>query len=208
MVEGIHLELLTVGPLETNCYIVSCEATGEAVIIDPAAETPSILRTVSENKLKLRFIINTHGHIDHTFGNAAIKEMTGVPILIHKDDAPMLTAEKSELAFYFPERKHLPPDRFLKDGDVISFGKVEFRVIHTPGHTPGGICLHRGKILFTGDTLFAGGVGRTDLSGGSSETLFNSIKMKLLIFSDDTVIFPGHGPSSTIGHERRCNPFL
>jgi len=209
MVEGINIELLTVGPLETNCYIVNCEKTQEAVVIDPGAESQNILKTVQENQLELRFIINTHGHVDHVSGNAAVKKAMGVPILIHKDDASMLQAENNPLAVFLPESEPSPPaDRLLKDGDVIRFGKVTLRVIHTPGHTLGGVCLHRGKILFTGDTLFARGVGRTDLKGGSSEDLADSIKRKILVFSDDTIIFPGHGPSSTIGQERRYNPFL
>jgi len=209
MVEGINIELLTVGPLETNCYIVNCEKTQEAVVIDPGAEPQNILKTTRENQLELRFIINTHGHIDHVSGNATVKAAMGVPILVHKGDASMLQAENNQLAVCFPESEPSPPaDRLLKDGDVIRFGKVTLRVIHTPGHTLGGVCLHRGNILFTGDTLFAGGVGRTDLKGGSSEFLADSIRTKLLVFSDDTIIFPGHGPSSTIGQERRYNPFL
>jgi len=209
MVEGINIELLTVGSLGTNCYIVSCEKTQEAVVIDPGAEPQSILKVVQENQLSLRFIINTHGHIDHVSGNATIKAATGVPLLIHKDDASLLQEENNELVLYFPESEPSPPaDRLLKEGDMIQFGTVTLKVIHTPGHTLGGICLHRGKILFTGDTLFAGGVGRTDLTGGSSEVLIDSIKTKLLVFSDDTTIFPGHGSSSTIGQERRYNPFL
>jgi len=144
MVEGINIELLIVGPLETNCYIVSCEKTHAAVVIDPGAEPQNILTVVRENNLSLRFIINTHGHIDHISGNAAVKEATGAPILIHKDDASLLQSGNNELAFYFSESGHSSPaDRLLKDGDVIQFGKVALRVVHTPGHTPGGICLHR-----------------------------------------------------------------
>jgi len=205
----LTLKTVVVGPLTTNCYVVGCDETKKAAIIDPGAEPNRILQTVTENALKPEFIINTHGHIDHISANAAVKEKTGSPILIHKDDAWLLTPKNDNFNMFFPQSKPSPPpDRLLEEGDLIKFGKVALRVIHTPGHTPGGICLSYQKVLFTGDTLFAGGIGRSDLAGGSEKALMNSIRSKILAFDDGVTIYPGHGSSSTVGHERRYNPLL
>lgn len=190
----MFLKKMVVGQLGANCYIFGDDKTKEAVVIDPGGNASEIIEVIEGNLLKITAVINTHGHFDHTFDNEALKEYSKRPLLIHEEDSEMLTS---------------PPDKYLKDGEVISVGSLGLKVIHTPGHTRGSICLEcvSEKIMFTGDTLFAGGIGRTDLPGGSEKQIFSSIN-KLLICSDDTTIYPGHGPSSTIGEEKRCNPFL
>lgn len=204
------LETIEIPGFYTNCYLVGCEATGEAAVIDPGGEAGRILRAIKQKRLKVRYIINTHGHIDHIAANGPVKESTGASILIHAADAPYLVDGRKNLCFYLPEAPGtLPPaDRTLHEGDLITVGSIGLLVIHTPGHTPGGICLKADGIIFTGDTLFAGSIGRTDLPGGSYEQLLRSIQEKLLVYPDQTVIYPGHGPRSSLGIERVTNPFL
>lgn len=206
------LETIVVGPNQTNCYILGCSNTKEAVIIDPGADTDEIKHMVKESGVSPRFIINTHGHADHIASNKDFK----LPIYIHKLDADFLTSPYKNMSVFFGHWITSPkPERLLSDGDKIDVGELVLEIIHTPGHTPGGICIKCREqaclfpaIIFTGDTLFAGGVGRTDLIGSSEKDLFNSIKNKLLVLDDDIVIYPGHGPSSTIGQEKKTNPFL
>lgn len=201
----------TAGMFETNCYIVWCEKTKEAVVIDTSAEANKILNEIKKNQLILKYIINTHGHIDHISVNAEIKQSTGALILIHKDDAWLLDIETQKSDRFAPMLLKIPsppPDRLLKEGDIIKFGQEHLRVIHTPGHSPGGICLINKGIIFTGDTLFAQGIGRTDFPRGSYDQLITSIKEKLFVLDDNLETYPGHGPSSTIGYEKRYNPFL
>ncbi|MBT8172298.1 MBL fold metallo-hydrolase, partial [Candidatus Bathyarchaeota archaeon] len=184
-----------VGYLSTNCYIVSCEESQEAVIIDPGLETEKeaeiILSFINENDLKIKYIINTHGHPDHISGNAYMKQVTGAPILIHENH--MGKANQ---------------DRKLCEGDEIKVGNFKLVVIHTPGHTKSGICLLGDSVVFTGDTLFAGSIGRTDFPGGSFQQIINSIKTKLLILPESFKVYPGHESFSTIGNEKKHNPFL
>ena len=207
----MFIRTLEVTGFFTNCYLVACEETGEAAVIDPGGEAERILKAVAERQLKVRYIINTHGHIDHVGANARVKEATGAQILIHAADAPYLLDERRNLLLYLPEARGslAPADRTLEEGEVISLGTtVRLTVLHTPGHTPGGICLVGDGLIFTGDTLFAGSIGRTDLPGGSYAELLRSIREKLLVYPDETIIYPGHGPSSTLGAERATNPFL
>jgi len=207
----VFIRTLEVTGFFTNCYLVACEETGEAAVIDPGGEAERILKAVAERQLKVRYIINTHGHIDHVGANARVKEATGAQILIHAADAPYLLDERRNLLLYLPEARGslAPADRTLEEGEVISLGTtVRLTVLHTPGHTPGGICLVGDGLIFTGDTLFAGSIGRTDLPGGSYAELLRSIREKLLVYPDETIIYPGHGPSSTLGAERATNPFL
>jgi hydroxyacylglutathione hydrolase len=184
-----------VGWLSTNCYVVGCEETKEAVLIDPGleskAEAELILDYIKQNCFRIKYIINTHGHPDHISGNLAMKKATGAPILIHENGE---------------DRVHA--NRKLCDGDVIQVGNFNLTVLHTPGHTPCGICLLGDKVVFTGDSLFEGSIGRTDFPGGSFQQLIKSIKTKLLPLPDNFKVYPGHESFSTIGNERKYNPFL
>jgi hydroxyacylglutathione hydrolase len=191
----MNVKCFKVGWLATNCYVVGCEETREAAVIDPGIETGAeakeILDYIKQNGFHIKYIINTHGHPDHVSGNATIKEATGAPILIH------------EAAF---EQVHA--DRKLRDGDVIHVGNFKLVVLHTPGHTPDGISLLGDNVVFTGDALFAGSIGRTDFIGGSFQELIKSIKTKLLPLPDSFKVYPGHESSTTIGDEKKYNPFL
>jgi glyoxylase-like metal-dependent hydrolase (beta-lactamase superfamily II) len=207
----MFLKKLVVGVLETNCYLISCKKTKQAAVIDPGGENEVdlILDFLQKNNFDLKYIINTHGHIDHIAGNNLLKAKTEALLLIHRLDADMLVdANKNFSSFMGKEICSPPADKLLEEGDEIVLGRLNLRVIHTPGHTPGGISLVSNNIIFTGDTLFAGGIGRTDLPGGSYQDLIKSIKGRLLILGDDKIIYPGHGPDSTIGEEKRTNPYL
>ena len=200
---------IEVGNLGTNCYLVYCEDTRETAIIDPGNNGDTILRKIQQEKLNPVCIINTHGHADHIGANAQVKAATGVPVYIHTADAGMLTSAPKNLSGFVGTGFTCPPaDRTLSDGDVLSVGRFTLEVLHTPGHTPGGICLRTSGAVFSGDTLFAESIGRTDFPGGSYSQLLASIKDKLMTLSDDTKVFPGHGPETTIGWERKMNPFI
>lgn len=202
---------LMVGPLQTNCYIVGCEATKTGLIIDPGGDPDAIMREVEEQGLAVTLIVNTHAHIDHISANARIKEATGAPLAIHELDAPLLTDPWRSLSFFMGRRKPSPPpDQLLKEGDRIQVGTISLEVLHTPGHTPGSISLwsEMERVVFTGDALFHMGIGRTDFPGGSHETLIRSIREKLLTLPGDTVVYSGHGPATTIEQEKVSNPWL
>ncbi|MHB8171557.1 MAG: MBL fold metallo-hydrolase [Thermincolia bacterium] len=200
---------LPVGPMAANCFIIGCEQTKEAAVIDPGGDAKVILSLLDKEGLELKYIINTHGHIDHIGANDEVKAASGAKIIIHELDAEMLTNPRKNLsAFMGAMNSFKAADKTVKDGDMIQVGNLELKVIHTPGHTPGGICLKQGALLWTGDTLFQGSIGRSDFPGGNHDTLISSIKTKLTVLPDDTQVFPGHGPSSNIGEEKRSNPFL
>jgi glyoxylase-like metal-dependent hydrolase (beta-lactamase superfamily II) len=200
---------MEVGNLGTNCYVVYCEATGKAAVIDPGGDPQAILAVIAEHKLTVEWIINTHGHADHVLANLSLKEATGAPLLIHQADAEMLnSAQKNLSSFIGGGATCGPADRLLHEGDMIPVGQFDLKVIHTPGHTPGGICLLAGDVLFSGDTLFAESIGRTDFPGGSYSQLINSIKEKLMVLDDKVAVRPGHGPETTIGWERKMNSFI
>ena len=206
------LEMLTVGALCTNCYIVGCSETLEGLIIDPGfdreEEGDRVQRVVGKHRLKVKCIVNTHGHPDHTAGNGILKEATGARILIHELDAPKLTDASENISRLFGLRVMSPPaDRMLKEGDTVQVGEVGLKVLHTPGHSKGSISLMGEKVVFTGDTLFAGSIGRYDFPDASLREIMNSIK-RLAMLPDHVKIYPGHGPTSTIGEEKRSNPFL
>ena len=204
--EIIHL---IVGTLEVNCYIVGDEAKNEWAVIDPGGDAEKILEVIKEKKVRVKFIINTHGHPDHTEACTEVKQGTGAPLYIHKADATFLSGTFNQLARLTGiKASSFKPDHFLNDGDTLSLGDISFKVLHTPGHTRGGICLFFDNVLFSGDTLFAGSIGRTDLPGGSLSTLLNSVREKLFCFPDSVVVYPGHGPQTTIGQEKSSNPFL
>lgn len=203
---------MTVGSMSVCCYLAICEDTGEAVIIDPGGDEDKILALCAKQKARVKYIINTHGHPDHVCGNGKIKKATGALIVMHHDDADFFAKPEVEQYFSALGLQASPPvDKKVKDGELINFGKESLQVIVTPGHTPGGICLYNAPNLFTGDTLFVGGVGRSDFPGGDGKVLFRSIKDRLLVLPDQTVVWPGHGyggDHSTIGEEKRSNPFL
>jgi glyoxylase-like metal-dependent hydrolase (beta-lactamase superfamily II) len=199
---------LAVGPIMANCFIVGCEDTRKAVVIDPGDEPDRILFSLAESKLTVTHIINTHGHFDHVGANRKMKEATGAELVIHKHDAPMLEHLTYAASSFGLAVENSPnADREVSDGDIISFGNIELRVIHTPGHSPGGISLYTSGHVFVGDTLFAGSIGRTDFPGGDYNTLIASIQKRLFPLGDNTLVYCGHGPQTTIGREKKYNPF-
>ncbi len=202
----------TVGKLFTNCYIVACEETKMAIIIDPGFdggfEAEEIFRFIDENGLKPNYVVNTHGHPDHTCGNGIVKKEFSTPIMIHESDAFMLGILGKTSAKYLGLKTYSPQaDVLLSDGDFVKFGRLKLKVMHTPGHTPGSISLIGDKLVFTGDTLFAGAIGRTDLPHSSDEEMRKSL-LKLSSLPDSYIVYPGHGPETTIGNEKVYNPFL
>ena len=198
-----------VGLLQENAYVVACEQTKEAVIIDPGAEADRIYRVITFHGFTLKLIMNTHGHLDHVGAVAEIVEKTGVPFLMHRDDLPLIEdVEHDPLQPYLLIKQPPLPTRFLEDGERITVGALEFQVLHTPGHTPGSVCFFAKRALFSGDTLFSGAVGRADLPGGNMEQLMASIQQKLLPLGDAVRVYPGHAHVTTIGFEREHNPFL
>ena len=205
------IKTLVVGPIMANSFVLGCEESHEAAVIDPGDEADRILLALAESDLSLKYIINTHGHLDHVAANKWLKEITGAPILIHPLDAPMLNQVASSAAAWgITAENSPPPDRELEEGDKVAFGRINLEVIHTPGHTPGSISLvlENHTYVYVGDLLFAGSIGRTDFPGGSYEALEQGIKAKLYSLPDDTVVHSGHGPDTTIGREKQTNPFV
>ena len=202
------IEKLEVGPFASNCYIVGAESNKEAIIIDPGADANKILERVKELGLEVKHIVLTHGHVDHVGALKEVKEATEAEVAIHADDAASLHGRSLSNMFglFFPPPP--PADRLLKGGDSIDIDDLHFLVLHTPGHTTGGICLLGEGVVFSGDTLFNFGIGRFDMPGGDGNQLMDSIHTKLMVLPDNTVVYPGHGPETTIGTERNWNPFL
>lgn len=209
MSSKLHIHQLVVGPLSVNCYIVVCEETKHCVVIDPGEDGKRIEKKIQQLGAKLTHIINTHGHFDHIGANKYLKDKTGALIAIHVLDRVLMTRAEEHASIYGLSVEHSPqPDVTLKDKDTITCGEMKFTVIHTPGHTQGGICLHIEDNLFSGDTLFEGSIGRTDLPGGNFDELIKSIKTRLSDLSEDTLVFPGHGGTTTLEREAKSNPFL
>lgn len=209
----MDVEQMKVGFMEVFCYIVSCPNTKQALVIDPAGDEEAIVSRIREKGLTLKYIVNTHGHADHTCGNFKMKSLTGALIVIHELDEQMFnSAHGREIARQWGFTPSPPADITVKDGDSIEIGDVSLSVIHTPGHSPGGICLFGEGNLFSGDTLFVGGIGRTDLPGASPEQFMKSIRTRLLTLPGYTIVWPGHDygnrPYSTIQDEIRTNPWL
>lgn len=206
---GMKYEIVVVGALETNCYLVYCEKSRACAIIDPGAEPGKIIAAVADLELKPALILNTHGHVDHIGANRDMKEKYAVPLYLHAADTNMLeVTEHIEISLLLGAKDSPPPDRLLVDGDEIRVGLSALLVIHTPGHTPGSVGFSAPGILFSGDTLFCGGVGRTDLPGGSWKDLEKSIREKILTLPGNTVVLPGHGPWTTVEQETLSNPFF
>jgi len=204
-------EILAVGSLKANCFILGCEETKEGVVVDPGGDPEKIIAAVDRLGLRITHVINTHGHFDHVGGNGKVLEHTDAEFLIHAEDVRFLSMASNVAVKYGVTAENSPdPDRLLVDGMIILFGKYQMSVLHTPGHTPGGCCLYIAAegLVISGDTLFAEGVGRTDFPGGSHKLLIESIRTKLLTLPETTRVYPGHGPSTTIGHEKRNNPFI
>jgi len=202
------IKSLAVGPIQANCFIVGCEATQAAAVIDPGDEADRILTEVQKANLRVESIINTHGHFDHVGGNRALKTATGAELIIHPLDAPMLQQlDRMAGAFGLRAENSPPPDRRVEGGDRITVGNLQLEVLHTPGHTPGGISLHADHCVFVGDTLFQGSIGRTDFPGGDFNTLLTSIRTQLFALDDATTVYTGHGPETSIGTEKQYNPF-
>jgi len=205
------LEIIRIpaGIYAANCYLVYDEDTKEGIVIDPGGDADDIINKIEELGLDIKYIVLTHGHGDHIAGVEDLKKYTNAKVAIHKDDAPMVrNGEKNLSSRMAMGTVEIEPDILLDEDDVIEFGKLSGKVIHTPGHTPGGISLKIEDSLFTGDTLFAGSIGRTDFEGSSYDSIINSIKTKLIVFPDETRVYPGHGPSTSIKMEKRNNPFL
>ncbi len=216
--ELIHITL-PVGMLQCNCTIIGDPLTREALVIDPGDEITRIMDLLGRHKLTVKAIVSTHAHIDHVGGLSKLHRFTGAPVLMHQEDLPLYQAMEMQAAFLgvaAPEITSI--DNLLKEGDTLRWGDYQARIIHTPGHTPGSVCLYvpqeAGTIklaapqLYAGDTLFAGSIGRTDLWGGSMDQIMDSLRGKLLQLPDTTIVYPGHGPATTIGNERHSNPFL
>jgi len=204
----MFFKCIPVGFLAANCYILGDEKTKKAVIIDPGGDAQLILDVLDKNDLHAELIILTHGHPDHIGALQEIKDKTQAKTALHQSDEAILSGVRNRLQSQF-EIKSIPSvDMKLKGGEVLKVGEISLEIIHTPGHTPGGICIKVNDMIFTGDTLFAGSIGRTDFPGGSYEQIMDSINSKLLTQNDDTVIYPGHGDKSTIKREKATNPFL
>ncbi len=209
MQNELQVRAFLVGPLENNTYLVWDQATKEAVIVDPGLGSETVKETIISEGLKPAAIINTHGHFDHASNNGFFASAFGCPVLIHEADAPLLNGLAEHAAMFGFSAKASPaPDGFLTDGQQIKVGDGFLTVYHTPGHSPGGVCLAAPGFVLTGDTLFAQSIGRTDLPGGSYEQLVDSIRRKLFSLPDETAALPGHGPATSIGYEKRHNPFV
>jgi glyoxylase-like metal-dependent hydrolase (beta-lactamase superfamily II) len=210
--EDVVIRQFLVSQMMVFAYLVGSGSAGDAIVIDPADDADLIIREARSLGMEIRAIVNTHAHVDHVMGNAEMKARTGAPIILHEEDAELLVHQPPEMFRMFGGRPSPPADKTLRDGDTISVGDLSLEVIHTPGHTPGGICLYMPGAVFTGDTLFVGGVGRTDLPGGSWAVLERSIRERLFTLPDETVVYPGHHygprPTTTIGTEKNTNPFL
>jgi glyoxylase-like metal-dependent hydrolase (beta-lactamase superfamily II) len=214
MKKQIFFQQIEVGKHAVFAYLIGDIPTGKAIIVDPAGDVDRLVDTAEKNQLKVESIVNTHGHIDHVMGNAKMQAKTGAKIVIHEAEADYLEKIGDHWLHMFAAQKSPPADATVKDGDVIAVGSHEWKVIHTPGHTPGGICLYQEELgaCLTGDTLFVGSIGRSDGPMGSEQELLSSIHSRLMVLPDETVIFPGHDygdePFSTVGSERLNNPFL
>jgi hydroxyacylglutathione hydrolase len=205
---NLFFRCLPVGLLQANCYIIGDLKSNLAAIIDPGGEPELIINVVKKHQLQVKYIFNSHGHIDHIGANRAVKQATGAPILIHQADADWLIHPfKPPIGLEFIEINSPPADEYLHDGDCYNLGELELKIIHTPGHSPGGVCFIVNDLILTGDTLFCGSIGRTDLPGGSDKDIESSLR-KIIMLPDGYLVYPGHGPATTIGEQKQSNPYL
>ena len=207
------LETFPVGPLHCNCTILGDEVTREAMVVDPGDNIPEILSRLQKHGLTLRQIVVTHAHIDHVGGAAQLRKLTGAPVIMNQQDLGLLGMMQMQAGWLgVPTPEVAPPDASAEDGLTVGLATLPAQVLHTPGHTPGSICLlfhfNDQHLLLAGDTLFAGSIGRTDLPGGDGKQILRSLRERLLVLPDMTRVVPGHGPETTIGEERQSNPFL
>ena len=206
---GMKIETVVVGALETNCYLAYCEKTRKCAVVDPGAEPEKIFRAIAELSLEPVTLINTHGHIDHIGANRDIKDRFDIPLRIHEADVHLLkNALLSEIAFLLNAKTSPDPDSFLQEGDEVRIGESRLRVLLTPGHSPGSVSLLGEGVLLSGDTLFYGGVGRTDLPGGSWDELVRSIQERIFTLDGQTRVYPGHGPHTSVDQEMDANPYV
>lgn len=205
----LKIEAHARGPFATNTYLVLDEEGGRGYVVDPTMEAEDVLESVVSRDIEVLAVVNTHGHLDHVFLNAAFCRRLDAPLWVHEADLPLLREVGTQASLFGLEAPEaVEPARFLVEGDLLSLGEESLRVLHTPGHSPGGICLVGPGAVIAGDALFAGSVGRTDLWGGDFPTLRLSIREKIFVLPDDTRVLPGHGPETTVGRERRANPFV
>ncbi|KAB3537280.1 MBL fold metallo-hydrolase [Alkaliphilus pronyensis] len=203
------LEKVAAGIYGVNCYIIGDEKTSKAAVIDPGGSSDKILQVIEENDLELEYILLTHGHGDHIGGVEKIQEKTGVPLYIHEADLYILKDKNKNYSSSMGANPvELTTESFIKDNDTLELGELKLKIIHTPGHTPGGVSILVENILFTGDTLFANSIGRSDLEGGNHNQLIKSIKTKLMALDDEITVLPGHGPASRVGIEKLTNPYI
>ena len=207
------VETFPVGPLQCNCTVLGDPATHEAIVVDPGDDFDRVTAVLARHGLRCRAIVNTHTHIDHVGANGALRDATGARVMLHEADLPLYDnlAVQAEFLGLFPPPPRSPVDEHIHQGDHVRAGGLDLEVLHTPGHTPGSLCFHlpgAAPLLLSGDTLFAGSIGRTDLWGGDFDQEIASIRERLFPLDDRTRVIPGHGPATTIGHERRRNPYL
>lgn len=207
------IETFPVGPLQCNCTIFGDPATGDAIVVDPGGDLEKVLAALARHGLRCRAVVNTHTHIDHVGANDGLRQQSGARVMMHEADVVLYDHlnVQAEMLGLFPAPPRSPVDEHIHQGDHVRAGAVDLEVLHTPGHTPGSLCFHlpgAAPVLISGDTLFAGGIGRTDLWGGDYDQEIDSIRTRLLALDDHTRVIPGHGPETTIGRERRRNPFL
>jgi len=203
------LETLVVGHLSVNCYIFACEKTHQAAIVDPGDEADQILSVVKKLDCRVKYILLTHGHIDHLSQIPILKNKLKAEFLMHEQDIPLVQSASTQAALFgLPDPGDLKPDRFLNDGDIIHLGELTIQVIHSPGHSPGSITFQVNQKLFVGDLIFNGSIGRTDLPGGDYSQIIESIQKKIFTLPDSVEIYPGHGPATTVGIEKNTNPFF
>ncbi|SCZ07212.1 MBL fold metallo-hydrolase [Alkaliphilus peptidifermentans] len=203
------IEKIAAGVYGVNCYIIGDEKTNKAAVIDPGGDGDKILKIIEDNDLELEYILLTHGHGDHIGGVKEIQDKTNAPLYIHEADLYILKDKSKNYSSHMGTNPvELSTDKFLKDDDIIELGELKLKIIHTPGHTPGGVSILVDQYLFTGDTLFANSIGRSDLDGGNHDQLIHSIQTKLMGLNDEITVFPGHGPATRIGIEKLTNPYI